>query len=75
VLKVGDRSFTGMSLFWCSLVGLAITGLIVWITEYYTGTGLSPGQGGGPGFGHRPRHQRHRGPRDVDGGDAPCRHC
>ncbi len=42
VLKVGDRSFTGMSLFGCSLVGLAITGLIVWITEYYTGTDYRP---------------------------------
>ena len=42
VLKVGDHSFTGMSLFWCSLVGLAITGLIVWITEYYTGTDYRP---------------------------------
>ncbi|HLG49299.1 MAG TPA: sodium-translocating pyrophosphatase [Reyranella sp.] len=42
VLKVGERSFTGMSLFWCSLVGLAITGLIVWITEYYTGTDYRP---------------------------------
>src|SRR5260221_5871514 len=42
VLKVGDKSFTGMSLFWCSLVGLAITGLIVWITEYYTGTDYRP---------------------------------
>ena len=28
---------------------------------------LSPGQGRGPGLGHRPRHQRHRGSRDVDG--------
>ncbi|WP_371135901.1 sodium-translocating pyrophosphatase [Reyranella sp.] len=42
VLTVGDRSFTGLSLFWCSLVGLAITGLIVWITEYYTGTDYRP---------------------------------
>ena len=42
VLKVGDKSFTGMALFWCSLVGLAITGLIVWITEYYTGTDYRP---------------------------------
>ena len=42
VMTVGDRSFTGMSLFWCSLVGLAITGLIVWITEYYTGTDYRP---------------------------------
>jgi K(+)-stimulated pyrophosphate-energized sodium pump len=42
VLKVGDRQFTGMTLFWCSLVGLAVTGLIVWITEYYTGTDYRP---------------------------------
>jgi K(+)-stimulated pyrophosphate-energized sodium pump len=37
----GD-GFTGMDLFWCSLVGLAVTGLIVWITEYYTGTNYRP---------------------------------
>jgi len=42
VMKVGDKSFTGMSLFYCSLVGLAITGVIVWITEYYTGTDYRP---------------------------------
>jgi K(+)-stimulated pyrophosphate-energized sodium pump len=42
VLKVGDRQFTGMTLFWCALVGFAITGLIVWITEYYTGTDYRP---------------------------------
>ena len=42
VMKVGDKTFNGMSLFWCSLVGLAITGLIVWITEYYTGTDYRP---------------------------------
>jgi K(+)-stimulated pyrophosphate-energized sodium pump len=41
-MTVGDKSFTGMSLFYCSLVGLAITGLIVWITEYYTGTDYRP---------------------------------
>jgi K(+)-stimulated pyrophosphate-energized sodium pump len=34
--------FTGMDLFWCSLVGLAVTGLLVWITEYYTGTNYRP---------------------------------
>ena len=73
VLKVGDRSFTGMSLFWCSLVGLAVTGLIVWITEYYTGTDYRPVQGGRPGLGHRPRHQRHPGPGDVDGSRRRCR--
>jgi K(+)-stimulated pyrophosphate-energized sodium pump len=42
VMTVTGKSFTGLSLFWCSLVGLAITGLIVWITEYYTGTDYRP---------------------------------
>ncbi|MGE0152811.1 MAG: sodium-translocating pyrophosphatase [Reyranellaceae bacterium] len=41
-LTVAGKSFTGMSLFWCSLVGLAVTGLIVWVTEYYTGIGYRP---------------------------------
>ncbi|MFO1254269.1 MAG: sodium-translocating pyrophosphatase [Sphingomonadaceae bacterium] len=35
-------AYTGMSLFWCSMLGLAITGLIIWITEYYTGTNYRP---------------------------------
>src|SRR5690606_1280425 len=34
--------FTGMDLFWCAMLGLAITGLIIWITEYYTGTNYRP---------------------------------
>jgi K(+)-stimulated pyrophosphate-energized sodium pump len=36
--------FTAMALFWCMMVGLAVTGLIVWITEYYTGTDYRPVQ-------------------------------
>ena len=36
------RSFTGWDLFWCSMVGLTITGLIIWITEFYTGTNYRP---------------------------------
>jgi K(+)-stimulated pyrophosphate-energized sodium pump len=35
-------SFTGLSLFLCGVVGLAVTGLIVWITEFYTGTAFRP---------------------------------
>jgi len=31
-----------MNLFYCGLTGLVITGLIIWITEYYTGTGKRP---------------------------------
>ena len=37
-ITLGGRDFSGRSLFYCGLVGLAITGLIIWITEYYTGT-------------------------------------
>src|SRR5213595_2577408 len=34
--------FTGMDLFECGIVGLVVTGLIIWITEYYTGTEYRP---------------------------------
>jgi len=33
---------TGKALFICGILGLIVTGLIVWITEYYTGTGKRP---------------------------------
>ena len=36
------ESFSGIDLFFCALVGLTVTGLIVWITEYYTSTEFSP---------------------------------
>jgi K(+)-stimulated pyrophosphate-energized sodium pump len=43
-MKVGEVSFTGQSLFFCGAVGLAVTALIVVITEYYTGTNHRPVQ-------------------------------
>jgi len=41
-LTVSGKTFTGMSLYYCALVGLVVTGLIVWVTEYYTGTDYRP---------------------------------
>ncbi|MBU0555065.1 MAG: sodium-translocating pyrophosphatase [Alphaproteobacteria bacterium] len=38
----GTGGYTGMGLFWCMLIGLIVTGLLVWITEYYTGTNYRP---------------------------------
>jgi K(+)-stimulated pyrophosphate-energized sodium pump len=37
-----NANFTGMDLLICGVVGLAVTGLIIWITEYYTGTNFRP---------------------------------
>ncbi|SBV33607.1 K(+)-insensitive pyrophosphate-energized proton pump [uncultured Sphingopyxis sp.] len=39
---IAGTDFNGSDLFYCSLLGLAITGLIIWITEYYTGTNYRP---------------------------------
>ena len=39
---IAGTEFTGRALFYCSLLGLVITGLIIWITEYYTGTNFRP---------------------------------
>jgi len=35
-------AFTGFNLFECGIAGLVITGLLIWITEYYTGTNFRP---------------------------------
>jgi len=40
----GGDGFTGWDLYYSMLVGLVVTGLIVWITEYYTGTNHRPVQ-------------------------------
>lgn len=39
---IGDQAFSGRVLFYCSLLGLVITGVIIWITEYYTSTSYRP---------------------------------
>ena len=40
--SISDKSFTGMSLYICGVIGLVITGLLIWVTEYYTGTNYRP---------------------------------
>ncbi|MGQ0662616.1 MAG: sodium-translocating pyrophosphatase [Pseudomonadota bacterium] len=42
--EVAGLKFTGRHLFYCALIGLAVTGFLVWITEYYTGTYFRPVQ-------------------------------
>ena len=39
---IDEMTFTGRHLFYCGLVGLVVTGLLVWITEYYTSTEFRP---------------------------------
>ncbi|MEZ5937806.1 MAG: sodium-translocating pyrophosphatase [Hyphomonadaceae bacterium] len=39
---VNGLTITGMDLILCGLAGLVVTGLIVWVTEYYTGTDFRP---------------------------------
>jgi K(+)-stimulated pyrophosphate-energized sodium pump len=39
---VDGTDISGMDLMLCGVAGLAVTGLIVWVTEYYTGVGFRP---------------------------------
>ena len=42
IFSVSNKSFTGLDLYICGVSGLVITGLLIWITEYYTGTNYRP---------------------------------
>lgn len=42
--QANESVFTGLNLFYCVLTGLAATGLLMWITEYYTMTKYRPVQ-------------------------------
>jgi len=37
-----NANFSGFGLYLCGIIGLIITGLIIWVTEYYTGTKFRP---------------------------------
>ncbi len=39
---IAGVNYTGTTLYICGVVGLVVTGLIIWITEYYTGTNFRP---------------------------------
>ncbi len=41
-MTANGQTFSGMDLYICGIVGLVITGLIIWITEYYTGVEYRP---------------------------------
>tara|TARA_B110001454_G_scaffold217766_1_gene243893 strand:- start:744 stop:2210 length:1467 start_codon:yes stop_codon:yes gene_type:complete len=40
--EISGKKFTGLSLYYCGIIGLIITGLLIWVTEYYTGTKYRP---------------------------------
>lgn len=42
VIPMGEREINGMSLIYCAFIGLGVTGLLIWITEYYTSTEYRP---------------------------------
>ncbi|HEY5598321.1 MAG TPA: sodium-translocating pyrophosphatase [Kiloniellales bacterium] len=42
IMTVGDRSFSGRILYYCGLIGLLVTGALIWVTEYYTSTEYRP---------------------------------
>ena len=42
VYNSGDKYFSGSDLYVCGIIGLLITGLLIWVTEYYTGTNYRP---------------------------------
>jgi K(+)-stimulated pyrophosphate-energized sodium pump len=42
IFNVANKNFTGLDLYICGVAGLVITGLLIWITEYYTGTNYRP---------------------------------
>ena len=42
IFQVNGTSFSGMEVFYCGIIGIVLTGLLIWVTEYYTGTNYRP---------------------------------
>ena len=42
IFQVNEISFSGMEVFYCGIIGIVLTGLLIWVTEYYTGTNYRP---------------------------------
>ncbi len=42
MMQIQNMTFSSMNLFICAITGLAVTGLLVWITEFYTSTHFRP---------------------------------
>ena len=42
IYSSANAQFSGFELYLCGITGLIITGLIIWVTEYYTGTKFRP---------------------------------
>ena len=40
--EVSGKNFSGLNLYYCGIIGLIITGLLIWVTAYYTGTNYRP---------------------------------
>ena len=58
------------NLFWCAVIGIVITVLIVAVTEFFTGAQFWPVRTIARASQTGPRHQHHRGPRDRHGGNG-----
>jgi len=42
MVTLSTVSFSGMDIFLCAILGLVVTGLLIWVTEYYTSTEYRP---------------------------------